>query len=52
MGRLAVNDSRMVTGAKVRGTDPVGRAPADQGVADLFFMMGIAGRIRPRCDRI
>ena len=34
-------------GAKVRGADLVGRALADQGVTDLFFMMGIGGPHSP-----
>jgi acetolactate synthase-1/2/3 large subunit len=33
--------------AKVRGADLVGRALADQGVTDLFFMMGIGGPHSP-----
>lgn len=34
-------------GAKVRGAGLVGRALADQGVTDLFFMMGIGGPHSP-----
>lgn len=33
--------------SKVRGADLVGRALADQGVTDLFFMMGIGGPHSP-----
>ena len=36
-----------VGGAMVRGSDLVGRAVADQGVRDLFFMMGIGGPHSP-----
>ncbi len=34
-------------GMKVRGADLVGRALADQGVTDLFFMMGMGGPHSP-----
>ena len=37
----------MADEAPVRGADLVGRALADQGVTDLFFMMGIGGPHSP-----
>ena len=44
-----MNDSTKGTidAAKVRGADLVGRALADQGVTDLFFMMGMGGPHSP-----
>ena len=37
----------VASSAKVRGSELVGRALADQGVTDLFFMMGIGGPHSP-----
>ena len=37
----------VASSAKVRGSELVGRALADQGVTDLFFMMGIGGPDSP-----
>ena len=44
-----MNDSTKGTidAAKVRGADLVGRALADQGVTDMFFMMGMGGPHSP-----